>query len=98
MKSIVEVLVSRSRSVVVSVMAMLVLWIVGEAPAEHDLAQRLRHDAQIQSNNGHYKEAQQLRSIADALKNNKDAGIAHQAQVEIGKGQIDKAMDLLKAR
>jgi len=23
--------------------------------AEHDLAQRLRHDAQVQSNNGHYK-------------------------------------------
>jgi hypothetical protein len=52
----------------------------------------------MQSNNGHYKEAQQLRSIAEALKNNKDAGIAHQAQVEIRKGQIDKAMDLLKAR
>lgn len=65
--------------------------------AEHDLAQRLRHDAQIQSNNGHYKEAQQLRSIADALKN-KDAATAHQAQVEVGKGQLDKAMDLLKAR
>jgi hypothetical protein len=69
----------------------------GEAWAEHDLAQRLRHDAQVQSNNGHHKEAQQLRSIAEALKN-KDAGIAQQAQVEIGKGHIDKAMDLLKAR
>jgi hypothetical protein len=65
--------------------------------AEHDLAQRLRHDAQVQSNNGHYKEAQQLRMIADALKN-KDAGTAYQAQVEIGKGQLDKAMDLLKVR
>ena len=65
--------------------------------AEHDLAQRLRHDAQVQSNNGHYKEAQQLRTIADALKN-KDAGTAYQAQVEIGKGQLDKAMDLLKAK
>jgi hypothetical protein len=35
--------------------------------------------------------------IADALKN-KDAGTAYQAQVEIGKGQLDKAMDLLKVR
>lgn len=76
---------------------ILLTWIVGEALAEHDLAQRLRHDAQVQSNNGHYKEAQQLRSIAEALKN-KDAGVIHQAQVEIEKGQIDKAMDLLKAR
>jgi hypothetical protein len=65
--------------------------------AEHDLAQRLRHDAQVQSNNGHYKEAQQLRTIADALKN-KDAATAYQAQVEIGKGQLDKAMALLKAK
>jgi hypothetical protein len=71
--------------------------ILGNAWAEHDFAQRLRHDAQVQSNNGHYKEAQQLRSIADALKN-KDAGVTHQAQVEVGKGHIDKAMDLLKAR
>ena len=76
---------------------ILLPWIVREALAEHDLAQRLRHDAQVQSNNGHYKEAQQLRSIAEALKN-KDAGVIHQAQVEIEKGQIDKAMDLLKAR
>jgi hypothetical protein len=88
---------SLSVRMVVSVSVILFPWIVGEALAEHDLAQRLRHDAQIQSNNGHYKEAQQLRSIAEALKN-KDAGVAHQAQVEIGKGQIDKAMDLLKAR
>jgi len=71
--------------------------IADKAHAEHDLAQRLRHDAQVQSNNGHYKEAQQLRSIADALKN-KDAGMAHQAQAEINKGHLDKAMDLLKAR
>jgi hypothetical protein len=78
-------------------MMMIFPCLVGEALAEHDLAQRLRHDAQIQSNNGHYKEAQQLRSIAEALKN-KDAGVVHQAQVEIVKGQIDKAMDLLKAR
>ena len=82
---------------VIFVSVILLPWIVGEALAEHDLAQRLRHDAQVQSNNGHYKEAQQLRSIAEALKN-KDAGVIHQAQVEIGKGQIDKAMDLLKAR
>ncbi len=83
--------------IVVSISVLVLPWIAGEALAEHDLAQRLRHDAQIQSNNGHYKEAQQLRSIAEALKN-KDAGLAYQAQVEIGKGQIDKAMDLLKAR
>ena len=70
---------------------------VGHAYDEHDMAQRLRHDAQVQSNNGHYKEAQQLRSIADALKN-KDAGMAHQAQGEINKGHLDKAMDLLRAR
>ncbi|MBA3754456.1 MAG: hypothetical protein H0X01_10045 [Nitrospira sp.] len=89
---------SLSLRMLVSISVMIFSWIVGEALAEHDLAQRLRHDAQIQSNNGHYKEAQQLRSIAEALKNNKDAGVAHQAQVEIGKGQIDKAMDLLKAR
>ena len=89
---------SLSVRMVVCVGVIIVPWIVGEALAEHDLAERLRHDAQMQSNNGHYKEAQQLRSIAEALKNNKDAGIAHQAQVEIGKGQIDKAMDLLKAR
>ncbi|MBA2252135.1 MAG: hypothetical protein H0W13_05445 [Nitrospirales bacterium] len=89
---------SLSLKMFVSISVMIFPWIVGEALAEHDLAQRLRHDAQIQSNNGHYKEAQQLRSIAEALKNNKDAGVAHQAQVEIGKGQIDKAMDLLKAR
>lgn len=88
---------SLSVRIVVSAFAILLPWIVGEALAEHDLAQRLRHDAQIQSNNGHYKEAQQLRSIAEALKN-KDAGVAHQVQAEIGKGQIDKAMDLLKAR
>ena len=75
----------------------LFAWMVGTAAAEHDFAQRLRHDAQVQSNNGHYKEAQQLRSLADALKN-KDAGVAHQAQVEVGKGHIDKAMELLKAR
>ena len=89
---------SLSARMVVSLSVIVLPWIVGEALAEHDLAQRLRHDAQIQSNNGHYKEAQQLRSIAEALKNNKDAGVAYQAQVEIGKGQIDKAMDLLKAR
>lgn len=89
---------SLSIRMVVSVSVILLPWMVGEAPAEHDLAQRLRHDAQVQSNNGHYKEAQQLRSIAEALKNNKDASLAHQAQAEIGKGQIDKAMDLLKAR
>jgi hypothetical protein len=88
---------SLSLRIVVSVSVILLPWIVGEALAEHDLAERLRHDAQIQSNNGHYKEAQQLRSIAEALKN-KDAGVAHQVQAEIGKGQIDKAMDLLKAR
>jgi hypothetical protein len=82
---------------VLSLSVMLCGWMGGAAWAEHDLAQRLRHDAQVQSNNGHYKEAQQLRSIADALKN-KDAGMAHQAQVEIGKGHIDKAMDLLKVR
>ena len=87
----------RSIRMVVSVSLMVIPWVVGEALAEHDLAQRLRHDAQVQSNNGHYKEAQQLRSIADALKN-KDAGVVHQAQAEIAKGQIDKAMDLLKAR
>jgi hypothetical protein len=83
--------------VVLSLSMMLCRWMGGAASAEHDLAQRLRHDAQVQSNNGHYKEAQQLRSIADALKN-KDAGMAYQAQVEIGKGHIDKAMDLLKVR
>ena len=88
---------SLSVRMVVCVSVMLLPWIVGEALAEHDLAQRLRHDAQIQSNNGHYKEAQQLRSIAEALKN-KDDGVAHQVQAEIGKGHIDKAMDLLKAR
>ncbi len=82
---------------VLSISVTLFGWMLGNAWAEHDLAQRLRHDAQVQSNNGHYKEAQQLRSIADALKD-KDAGVAHQAQVEIGKGHIDKAMDLLKAR
>ncbi|MDQ6733756.1 MAG: hypothetical protein M3Z35_06515 [Nitrospirota bacterium] len=82
---------------VLSISVTLFGWMFGNAWAEHDLAQRLRHDAQVQSNNGHYKEAQQLRSIADALKD-KDAGVAHQAQVEIGKGHIDKAMDLLKAR
>lgn len=82
---------------VLSMSVMFCSWMVGEAWAEHDLAQRLRHDAQVQSNNGHYKEAQQLRSIADALKN-KDAGMAHQAQVEIDKGHIEKAMDLLKVR
>lgn len=89
---------SLSTRIVIAISVIILPWIAGEAPAEHDLAQRLRHDAQIQSNNGHYKEAQQLRSIAEALKNNKDAGLAYQAQVEIGKGQIDKAMDLLKAR
>lgn len=83
--------------IVLSVSMVLFTWTAGTADAEHDFAQRLRHDAQVQSNNGHYKEAQQLRSLADALKN-KDAGIAHQAQVEVGKGHIDKAMDLLKAR
>jgi len=83
--------------VVFSIAVTLFVSMVGTARAEHDFAQRLRHDAQVQSNNGHYKEAQQLRSIADALKN-KDAGMAHQAQVEVGKGHIDKAMDLLKAR
>ena len=89
---------STSLGRVVSISMMMIFpCLVGEALAEHDLAQRLRHDAQIQSNNGHYKEAQQLRSIAEALKN-KDAGVVHQAQVEIAKGQIDKAMDLLKAR
>lgn len=88
---------SLSVRMVVSVSVILLPWLVGEALAEHDLAERLRHDAQIQSNNGHYKEAKQLRSIAEALKN-KDAGVAHQVQAEIGKGQIDKAMDLLKAR
>jgi hypothetical protein len=93
-----EVLMSLPAGIVVSISMIVLPWIAGEALAEHDLAQRLRHDAQIQSNNGHYKEAQQLRSIAEALKNNKDAGLAYQAQVEIGKGQIDKAMDLLKAR
>jgi hypothetical protein len=92
-----EVFMSLAVRMVVSAFVLFLPWIVGEALAEHDLAQRLRHDAQVQSNNGHYKEAQQLRSIAEALKN-KDVGIAHQAQVEIGKGQIDKAMDLLKAR
>ncbi|HKN86675.1 MAG TPA: hypothetical protein VJV04_07445 [Nitrospiraceae bacterium] len=83
--------------IVLSVSVTLFPWMVGTVGAEHDFAQRLRHDAQVQSNNGHYKEAQQLRSIADALKN-KDAGMAHQAQVEVGKGHIDKAMDLLKVR
>lgn len=83
--------------VVLSVSVMTTAWMAGELCAEHDLAQRLRHDAQVQSNNGHYKEAQQLRSMAEALKN-KDVGTAHQAQVEIGKGNIDKAMDLLKVR
>ena len=88
---------SLSVRMVVSVCVIFLPSLVGEGLAEHDLAQRLRHDAQIQSNNGHYREAQQLRSIAEALKN-KDAGVAHQVQTEIGKGQIDKAMDLLKAR
>jgi len=85
------------KMVVLSIAVTLFAWMVGIVCAEHDFAQRLRHDAQVQSNNGHYKEAQQLRSIADALKN-KDAGMAHQAQVEVAKGHIDKAMDLLKAR
>lgn len=85
------------RIAVLSISVTLCGWMVANAWAEHDFAQRLRHDAQVQSNNGHYKEAQQLRSIADALKN-KDAGVAHQAQVEIGKGHIEKAMDLLKVR
>jgi hypothetical protein len=65
--------------------------------ASHDLPQRLRHDAQVQSNNGHYTQAQQLRAIADSLKD-KDASTARQIQSEIGKGNIDKAMDLLRAR
>jgi hypothetical protein len=93
-----EVLMFLAARMVIAISVIVLPWIVGEALAEHDLAQRLRHDAQIQSNNGHYKEAQQLRSIAEALKNNKDPGLAYQAQVEIGKGQIDKAMDLLKSR
>lgn len=97
MSPVLEDLMSLSLRMVVSISLMIFPWIVGEVLADHDLAQRLRHDAQVQSNNGHYKEAQQLRSIADALKN-KDVGVIHQAQVEIGKGQIDKAMDLLKAR
>ena len=67
------------------------------AGASHDLPQRLRHEAQVQSNNGHYTQAQQLRSIADNLKD-KDAATARQIQSEIGKGNIDKAMDLLRAR
>jgi len=65
--------------------------------AEHDLAQRLRHDAQVQSNNGKYEDARQLRAIADALKD-KDASTAQQVQAEITKGNRDKAMDLLKVR
>jgi hypothetical protein len=51
----------------------------------------------VQSNNGHYTQAQQLRSIADNLKD-KDSNTARQVQSEIGKGNIDKAMDLLRAR
>jgi hypothetical protein len=69
----------------------------GLASASHDLPQRLRHEAQVQSNNGHYTQAQQLRTLADGLKN-QDANTARQVQTEIGKGNIDKAMDLLKAR
>jgi hypothetical protein len=69
----------------------------GLAGASHDLPQRLRHEAQVQSNNGHYTQAQQLRTIADGLKN-QDSSTVRQVQTEIGKGNIDKAMDLLKAR
>ena len=69
----------------------------GVAAASHDLPQRLRHEAQVQSNNGHYTQAQQLRSIADGLKN-QDSSTTRQIQTEIGKGNIEKAMDLLKSR
>ena len=69
----------------------------GLAAASHDLPQRLRHEAQVQSNNGHYTQAQQLRSIADGLKN-QDSNTVRQVQSEIGKGNIDKAMALLRAR
>jgi hypothetical protein len=69
----------------------------GLAGASHDLPERLRHEAQVQSNNGHYTQAQQLRTIADSLKK-QDASTVRQVQTEIGKGNIDKAMDLLKAR
>ena len=69
----------------------------GLAAASHDLPERLRHEAQVQSNNGHYTQAQQLRTIADSLKN-QDSSTVRQVQTEIGKGNIEKAMDLLKAR
>ncbi|MER3424075.1 MAG: hypothetical protein C4293_13450 [Nitrospiraceae bacterium] len=65
--------------------------------AEHDLARRLQRDAQVQSNNGNYNEARDLRAIADALKN-KDASTSRQVQAEIEKGHLDKAKDLLRIR
>ena len=80
---------------------ILVLACLSSAPelagANHDLPQRLRHEAQVQANNGHYTQAQQLRTIADGLKD-KDSNTARQVQTEIGKGNFDKAMDLLRAR
>lgn len=85
---------------VYSVILMAVWFVVSVTSlvrAEHDLPERLRHDAQVQSNNGKYEEARQLRAIAEALKN-KDASTAQQVQTEIGKGNVDKAMNLLKIR
>ncbi|WP_447976860.1 hypothetical protein [Candidatus Nitrospira bockiana] len=67
------------------------------ATAEHDLADRLRHEAQVQSNSGRYEEARQLRAIAEALKN-KDAVMNPQARAELEKKHLDKAMELLKIR
>jgi hypothetical protein len=88
-------------SVPLGILLLMLVWpVIGPprpADASHDLPQRLRHEAQVQSNNGHYTQAQQLRSIADNLKD-KDSNTARQVQSEIGKGNIDKAMDLLRAR
>lgn len=78
--------------------SLLLAWGGGRPTrAEHDLPKRLQRDAQVQSNNGHYSEARDLRAIAEALKN-KDASTSRQVQAEIEKGHLDKAKDLLRIK
>ena len=66
--------------------------------ADHDTVQRLEHEAQVQSNNGHYSEARDLRAIAEALRQNKDSVVSRQVTSELQRHDLGKAKELLRVR
>ena len=68
------------------------------ACAEHDTVQRLEYEAQIQSNNGHYSEARDLRALAEALRQNKDGVVSKQVTSDLQRHDLEKAKEALHIR